>query len=327
MESNNEILFISPDTFNYYESISNSFENKGYSVDWHNQLPGQNIFIRALSRFYPAIVAKLSNKYYENKIDWTKNYQIVLIIKGEAISSGLLEKMKRVFKDAKFVYYNWDSFKNVKGAIDKLHYFDRVFSFDLSDVKKYKKIEHLPLFYTSKYKAKDCATYENSYSGIFVGTVHSNRYPVIEKILDDVDSQIGLTSFRYYYFANRFVFLLKKIFFNDFRDVPYSKLTFTPLDTDTLIERVNSSLFVVDISHPNQTGLTMRTIEMLGLKKKLITNNKSVLEYDFYNENNIYVIGSNKCTLDDFLLKPYVDLAENIYNSYDIDNWVVRLIE
>jgi hypothetical protein len=36
--------------------------------------------------------------------------------------------------------------------------------------------------------------------------------------------------------------------------------------------------------------LIFRVFEALGYKKKLITNNQDITSYDFYNENNIFVI-------------------------------------
>ena len=44
---------------------------------------------------------------------------------------------------------------------------------------------------------------------------------------------------------------------------------------------------VVDVENPGQHGLTMRSIEIIGLKRKFITTNPDIVNYDFYNSNNM----------------------------------------
>ena len=40
---------------------------------------------------------------------------------------------------------------------------------------------------------------------------------------------------------------------------------------------------ILDIAHPHQKGLSFRPYEAMGLRKKLITTNKDITNYDFYN--------------------------------------------
>lgn len=42
---------------------------------------------------------------------------------------------------------------------------------------------------------------------------------------------------------------------------------------------------IVDLVRDNQTGLSFRIFEALGLQKKVITNNISVQNYDFFFAN------------------------------------------
>jgi hypothetical protein len=80
---------------------------------------------------------------------------------------------------------------------------------------------------------------------------------------------------------------------------------------------------IIDIEHPKQKGLTIRTFEVLGKEIKLITTNKNIIEYDFYNEANISVIDRNNPVIDDnFLNKPYQPLSPKLYYKYSIDGWL-----
>lgn len=86
---------------------------------------------------------------------------------------------------------------------------------------------------------------------------------------------------------------------------------------------------MIDIAHPNQKGLSMRPFEALGLKRKLITNNTDIKNYDFYNENNIFVVNdfNNIEIPDSFLNNPYEELPDKIYEKYYIKNWLKTILE
>jgi hypothetical protein len=105
-----------------------------------------------------------------------------------------------------------------------------------------------------------------------------------------------------------------------FRDV-----NFKPLNQLDIRKIIENSKCVIDLSHSHQSGLTMRAIETLGMQKKLVTNNKMIKEYDFYNKDNIYVIGDD-IGLKEFMLKPYVKINQKILNQYALDSWTLKLI-
>jgi hypothetical protein len=85
---------------------------------------------------------------------------------------------------------------------------------------------------------------------------------------------------------------------------------------------------VIDIENKGQHGLTMRTIELLGLKRKLITTNKDIVNYDFYNENNILIIDRKNPVIDEsFFEKPYVMLSDEMYEKYSLKSWIMEVLE
>ena len=85
---------------------------------------------------------------------------------------------------------------------------------------------------------------------------------------------------------------------------------------------------VIDIEHSKQSGLTMRTMEMIGLRKKLITTNKDIVNYDFYHEDNILVVDRNNFVLDEsFIDRPYHMLDESIYKKYALSNWIMEVLK
>ena len=95
------------------------------------------------------------------------------------------------------------------------------------------------------------------------------------------------------------------------------------MSQDKIIEIFDNSKVVLDINHPLQFGLTMRTIECIGAEKKLITTNKNIKDYDFYNPNNILIIDRENINIDmSFFEKEYQTLPDELYKKYSLTNWL-----
>ena len=61
----------------------------------------------------------------------------------------------------------------------------------------------------------------------------------------------------------------------------------------------------------------------MNYQKKIVTNNISVKNYDFYDENNILICDFEDFSeLYEFMQKPYRKIDENIINKYGFKNWI-----
>lgn len=70
-------------------------------------------------------------------------------------------------------------------------------------------------------------------------------------------------------------------------------------------------------------GLTFRIFEAMGLSKKIITNNPDIINYDFYNPQNILIINNeNPIIPNHFLETEYTPVPKEIYNKYTLESWV-----
>ena len=156
----------------------------------------------------------------------------------------------------------------------------------------------------------------------FVGTVHSDRYPIIKRLEDD------FKVFHYFYSPSKLLFKLQRLLKSSFKNIDPSDIHFESFKKDELLKLINESRAVIDIEHPDQKGLTMRTIEMLGARKKFITTNSNIREYDFFNEANILVIDRKNPVIDkSFLELPYADLDNSIYEKYSLSNWTKHIFQ
>lgn len=91
---------------------------------------------------------------------------------------------------------------------------------------------------------------------------------------------------------------------------------------------IMKSKAVLEINKEGQSGYTLRTMESLFFDKKLITNNKSILDAPFYRENNIfYITEDNLKNLRAFLELPY-DKTVDVYKAqYKIDTWFLNFFD
>ncbi len=80
---------------------------------------------------------------------------------------------------------------------------------------------------------------------------------------------------------------------------------------------------IVEIMQDNQYDITLRPLEALAFKKKLLTNNPHIKSYSFYDSQNIFILGEDNPTrLNEFINSPYNEIEYSILQKYDINTWV-----
>ncbi len=318
----------------YPTGIIRQMEALGACVDYINDKPNDGFICKTLGRLQIAIYQKVIDKYYFKRIDELKcnHYDYILVIRGEYTTINALIRMKDVFPEAKRVLYMWDGLhkQNTKGMEKKWDYYDKVYTFDRIDYEENKsKLSFLPLYYYGEYLPKD--TKESNaadfkYDVSFIGTGHADRVKVVKEVMKQCKKN-GKKTFQYTFMPHFLVYLKNKLLNRDFRGVKKSEVHFQMLSFEQLYKVYSDSRCIVDVENPGQHGLTMRSIETIGLKRKFITTNKDIVNYDFYNPNNIMVIDRIKPVVDvSFFEKPYEELPCDIYEKYSLKNWVLQVL-
>lgn len=322
-----KILFFAPAFFSYENKIASKMETMGAIVDIYDVRSITSARDRALLKISPDFFKKQSISYYEEILEKNKekDYDYILIVKCDMTPVDILKKFRLVFPNAKLCLYLWDSVKNISGVLDKFQYFDTLHSFDLSDCKQYTQLKFRPLFYTDEFH-KDCKAKEYKYDISFTGTIHSDRYDVIKQVRKIAEDK-NLRCFWFCYLQSKFIYYFYKVTKREFRRTQMCDFNFEKMGSKDIAYVVDGSKAVLDIQHPKQTGLTMRTIEMVGMNKKLITTNASIKEYDFYDPSNICIINRNNVELDyKFLYSHYKPLNEDVYRYYSLSSWILEVL-
>lgn len=94
---------------------------------------------------------------------------------------------------------------------------------------------------------------------------------------------------------------------------------------DDVLRHIASSKVIVDYVSDKQSGLTLRPLEALFFKRKLITNDKSIEKRDFYCKDNIFIIGKDDINdLAELINRPYKEVDSEIVDQYDFSSWLNR---
>lgn len=320
------ILFISAKFFNYEKEIQTKLEQNGAIVDYFDERPGNDFITKSFIRVNRRLLFKKNNDYYNQIIEQTKNYQydFVFIIKGEVISIKHLEKLRELHPQATFILYMWDAISYTPNSKNIKHLFDYIYTFDKNDSLEYSDMQFRPLFYIDGYKS--LPTRGKDIDALFIGTVHTDRYHILKKVEKQL-TEAGLTCFFYYYYPSKFLFSLKKIFNPKFKDIQKSDFRFKGIPKNKVLEYYARSRVIVDIERPKQNGLTMRTIEVFGAKKKLLTTNQSIYEYDLYHPSNIQIIHRENPMVDiSFFYQNSKEPSQEVYQKYSIEYWLYEII-
>lgn len=326
MENNikgKSILLIAPIFYNYHELIINSLIKQGAKVTFIQEKE-----YSILSRLLGYLSSYLSKEYHKFFLrsrlsaQSKEDFDSILIIHGEYVDKKILDLTKELFKSAKLISYHWDSLIHNKNGALTVDLYDRVYSFDRSDVDRLGNLKYLPLFHTIEQNDKSSVELINERDLLFIGVDYSDRISIIKKIVKK--SKNLFFRFDYFLITSKISYLRKKATFSKrYRNTVAEDFKFEKISHNKFLDMIRTSKCVLDINVEGQAGLTMRTIEVLALGKKLITTNEWIKHEPFYNENLILIINRKEPNVVAEFIKsetPKIDMS-----YYHLDNWVKAL--
>lgn len=316
------ILFISPSFFNYEKALVNAMEENGAQVDFFDERPSNSFWTKGLVRVNPNLIEKKIENYYQQILNQAriKTYDYFLLIKGESIPYSFLEAFTKEQAQAKRIFYMYDSFAEYPKFEKLLPYFHKNISFEYRDTKAY-NLQFRPLFYLEDYE-QEPREREKEYDFCFIGSAHTDRYLVGEKLRKEAE-KLNLKAFLYYYAPSKMMFYLKRLFDKNLKAFDVKKLSYEKLSHSDILEIYAQSKAVLDINKPFQFGLSMRSFEALVSGNKLITTNHEIKEYEFYSPERILVIDREKPVLEAaFFESEFIPLTSEEKSYLSINQWL-----
>ena len=324
------VLYIGSPFFGYYRHIIAEFEARGYAVDYYNDRPSENSLIKGMQKIRKGMTAKLVEHYFDRIMSETNEieYGFVFIMNCKAFTYDMITKLRASQPKARFVLYMWDTFALYPDAVGLIPLFDRAYSFDPDDCERYRELTLLPLFYTRPYERIGADLPEEKdirYDLVSVCTAHPNRYALIKELFPLLQSK-GIRIFSYLY-INRLQYLYNKMNVGEFKSARAAEFRFKPLSEQDNLDVLRMSDTVFDVQHNLQSGLTMRTIETVGARRKLITMNVNIRKFDIYDDNNVYVLSADNWDgIVPFLRRKYQPIPEATYKKYSISTWIDTIL-
>jgi len=313
-----KILFIGIGFYDYEKTIKDYLEGLGAKVYYFSSFfnfKKQRLY-RRLGLIEKAIRIS-SSAIMSEIVKAPEDINQIIIIKAEDFGQEHIDALQQKYPGIKKTLYLWDSLERLHNKDLLLANFDRILTFDRKDAEKY-SLFFRPLFAR---KFRRVAESDIMYDISFVGYMHSTRYEILhqlKKILDkeNISYKFILSTGK---FNKWFLLNVSHKVANDDKDM----LLASQLPYVEYIEILKKSNVILDISHPRQSGLTMRTIETLCLGKKLMTTNEDIKNYPF--NQNQYRILTAKFDIDFEFLRNK-SFEESDMSDYSLEKFISDLL-
>lgn len=310
-----KICVISFDFWNYDEHIVDELRSKGIEAHHINigaykhksfQARVQNTLSKIVlhrniknERRQKMIIEELSNLGHQDQI---------LVINPELIARGYHEQIKKL--TSRYIAYLYDSLARCP-AEHLFDLFDEIFTFDKNDAVNH----NFRLITNYNYLPEEEFQPNTKFDLVYLAS-YDKRTEILSQMIPKLEN-LGLT-----YQAK---IVGKKTWKKTLVTALNSEIEYSinRIKHRDIPQYYRNGKAVLDLIRDNQAGLSFRFFEAMALKKKVVTNNQTVKDYDFYHPQNIMVLNDDLSNLEkSFFETPYHELDPAIYQKYSIETWV-----
>ena len=253
-------------------------------------------------------------KFVIEQLDKLGYQDQILVLNADTFDHSTLEYMKK--STNRFITFLYDNLDRCP-VQDKLHFFDKIYSFDDKDIEKHgferlTNYNYLPFLSQEKQNPSEDALYITSYDKKRI-----KQLDILSQKFEELRLKFDL-------------YVIGKKSWKNQLMKPFSKnkIVFTRkrINHENLPKFYKRTKVILDLMRENQYGLSFRVFEAMALEKKIITDNEKIKNYDFYNPNNILVLNKDFSNITkEFFETPYQSLPEEIYKKYTLEKWVERV--
>ncbi|MEH6408536.1 MAG: hypothetical protein V7767_14760 [Leeuwenhoekiella sp.] len=311
-----KITVISPFTFGYIDALVEELRAKSHvkvtfiRVDkfkFSYRSPVQRLFNFFLKTFSTRSLKKeYAAKMILDQMQNNEKQDFILVIRPDKLDENLLFQLKN--HTNKLITYYFDSITNFPKKSNLIKYFDKVYSYEKGDVAKFN------LEFITNFIPKDSVAISSNQEGLFNISSYDDRFKTLEKIAKQVKS---------YNYPCKFIVRSEKKVTSD-----YIKIISEYITVEESKKYLEEAAILLDVQKDDQEGLSFRVFEALQFGKKLITTNKDIYSYDFYNPNNILIINKENPQIEEqFLNTPYEEIPESIKSKYRRKAWLQKVFD
>lgn len=323
------IVHISYDFFSYCNAVSSQLMADGCEVtDFIIKRPKVN----AVKKYYYRkksiqYVIESQNAYVENKIipylkENRENIDAVMF-SLIYLNDNYLNEIKNICSNAKLILILMDDYSILSDeTANNLKLYDSIITYSYKDAENNGFIYN-PNFYDREYSNKKI------YDWSFIGTNGAHRKKVIDYICSSANTENAYIHI-YKGSGTGIKDYIKCDILNNPGAIGSDKyLKCKSLSQEKTCEIFSMSKCIMDINNPKQNGLSFRPFHAMSMHTKVITTNEDIVNYDFYNPDNIYIMDFDNPILPpkEFFDSPYKELPAEIFEKYSLKSWCKRLEE
>ncbi|MBV4420080.1 hypothetical protein KM800_12225 [Clostridium tyrobutyricum] len=258
-------------------------------------------------RFLRKIHYKFNLPFTKIWFPWINDIKFfdTIIIFDRGNTKYIAQYIANRYPNKRIIIWFWNSIKYSISPKDFNNIPCEVWSFDKMDCKKYELNYNTSFYFDNIILPK-----KDIYFDIcFIGSDKNRMNTILstQKLFSNLNLKI------YYHVVASKKSNLKQ--YNYKQMISYTKI----------LEIISSSKIILDLVAEGQNGPTLRPLEAAFFHKKLITNYKNIQEFEFYDSNNIFILGKDDInTLQDFVRGNYVAVNQDSILKYNITNWIKR---
>ncbi|PRD54427.1 hypothetical protein [Sphingobacterium gobiense] len=323
-----KIILAIPQSFSLHEAFIKQLESLGlqiidisYIVDnfkYKNlQQRLYNSFRKLFLKDYEyknTLKAKLAEDKIQKALSGIDKVDYALFIRPDFYTFDIIEKVKKIAD--KTVGYQWDGLNRFPNAYSRINLFERFFVFDPEDLRASGTLPITNFYFDYSLDENGAAASDV----FFLATYIESRMEEIYKFFNTVN----LLSLN----VNALIYTTKEEIADYVHKVcPSLKVITNTIPYDSNLKLAKRSNIIIDFAHNIHNGLSLRVFEAIGYDKKLITTNKFVRDYDFYNPANILVLEDEYTpeSIKEFIEIPYEPLDSQVKEKYGFTNWIKYL--
>lgn len=254
-----------------------------------------------IARAFRRLCMSIPLPFYDMWLESWKNdlnkYNCVIIHASE-LTGYLPNYIHKKNPNLRIIYWYWNPVNEKSNPLKLTDNNVELWSFDSGDCEKFHMKKNIQYYYESI----ECNE-KNEYDIYFIGH-EKGRKEIVLNFIEEAEKQ-GL--------------ICKT-------DIISERGSIIPYDE--VKNRIAKTKAILEINQSGQKGYTLRALESLFLKKKLITNNKDLQNSEFYKKNNIFIIGTDNINeLRNFINTPYDHSVDKFISKYDVDAWFNNFFE
>lgn len=314
-------------------SVLNSEAKEVKIINSESNGEDKKFFYKLLNSINKRIKIKKFEEFFikyqkQVKINGIKKYgegvDYILFISGISYSKEFLLLLKEAYPRAKMILFLWDKLE-YSGFKGKEECFDYIFSYDRIDSLENNFIFR-PTFYIDK--CLENVPLKKEYDFYYIGVLRDEkRYQYVKWLKDYLEENKLKIFLKLYTGKIAGVEDLKQ-----YLPLKYDEdlITTGGISCNENIEILKNSKVVLDLKYKEQRGLTLRCYEALATETKIITDNEDIVNYNFYNENNIKVIKNIEDVKNiplEFFKTPVQKIDPKIKERYSIRGFLEEIFE